>query len=140
MYVCLLIIILSVSIVDAKSNGDEEGDGYFGDCNGDAKALHLVAESTKKIVGLANSYTGAAGMVQRAGVGIDDGNGEEGGGVGVVLNACSVHLQDVGHYRVLWGHGKEDDFDMDRLVDLASPLLPSLSVVLVIILMFTSDL
>jgi hypothetical protein len=45
-----------------------------------------------------------------------NGSGEEanGGGVGVVLNACTVHLQEMNHHVVQWGHGKKDDIEMER--------------------------
>jgi hypothetical protein len=98
--------------LDAKGGADDD-DGYFGDSSsGDDKATALIGQWSKDSVDLSNSYTGAISMLQAT----INGSGEEanGGGVGVVLNACTVHLQEMNHHVVQWGHGKKDDIEMER--------------------------
>ena len=113
------------SAADDAKGGNEDEDGYFGDQdtggNGASRAMQLVTQSTRQSVELANSYTGAAGLLQQASARRghreaeegSEGSGGGGEGVGMVLNACTLHLEDMSHHVLQWGHGNKDNFDMD---------------------------
>jgi hypothetical protein len=114
-----MLFLLPSCCLDAKG-GVEDEDGYFDDdtSDGSAKAQQLITQWAKSAVEISNSYTGAVGMLQQGGAGAGAGAVPAGSkeGVAVVLNACTVHLQDINHHGMQWGHGKKDDFDMDRSV------------------------
>lgn len=105
-----LVINMRVFCLLLSSEAEAKGAGEHNRENNTA-LLNQLAQDTVKI---SNSYAGAIGMLQNESHARRESASEVNSGIGVVLNACTLHLEDMTQHATPWGHDKTDDFDMDR--------------------------